>query len=94
MTGLSVAPPSGLSCRFRIALVYLVYKFGARKVCVMLAPMRRAGLIASELGPRQRLPAHGEKMLAYKAEQRLGTGETMRRREFIALVGASVVWPF
>ena len=25
-----------------------------------------------ELGPRQRLPAHGEKMLTYKAEQRLG----------------------
>jgi putative ABC transport system substrate-binding protein len=33
-------------------------------------------------------------MLAYKAEQRLGTGETMRRREFIALMGASVAWPF
>ena len=33
-------------------------------------------------------------MLAYKAEQRLGTGETMRRREFIALMGASVTWPF
>jgi putative tryptophan/tyrosine transport system substrate-binding protein len=33
-------------------------------------------------------------MLAYKAEQRLGTGETMRRREFIALTGASVAWPF
>jgi putative tryptophan/tyrosine transport system substrate-binding protein len=32
-------------------------------------------------------------MLAYKAEQRLGTGETMRRREFIALMGASVAWP-
>ena len=26
------------------------------------------GLVAGELGPRQRLPAHGEKMLAYKAE--------------------------
>jgi putative ABC transport system substrate-binding protein len=39
------------------------------------------------------LPAHGEKVLAYKAEQRLGTGETMRRREFIALMGASVAWP-
>ena len=52
------------------------------------------GLVAGELGPRQRLPAHGEKMLAYKAEQRLGTGETMRRREFIALMGASVTWPF
>ena len=53
------------------------------------------GLVAGELGPRQRLPAHGEKMLAYKAEKRLGsTGETMRRREFIALVGASVTWPF
>ena len=33
-------------------------------------------------------------MLTYKAEQRLGTGETMRRREFIALMGASVTWPF
>ena len=33
-------------------------------------------------------------MLAYKAEQRLGTRETMRRREFIALIGASVTWPF
>ena len=33
-------------------------------------------------------------MLTYKAEQRLGTGETMRRREFIALMGASVAWPF
>jgi putative tryptophan/tyrosine transport system substrate-binding protein len=33
-------------------------------------------------------------MLAYKAQQRLGTGETMRRREFIALMGASVAWPF
>ena len=52
------------------------------------------GLVAGELGPRQRLPAHGEKMLAYKAEQRLGTGETMRRREFIALLGASVAWPW
>jgi hypothetical protein len=40
------------------------------------------------------LPAYGEKVLAYKAEQRLGTGETMRRREFIALMGASVAWPF
>jgi hypothetical protein len=28
------------------------------------------GLVAGELAPRQRLPAHGEKMLAYKAEQR------------------------
>ena len=27
----------------------------------MSAAMRRAGLTASELGPRQRLPAHGEK---------------------------------
>ena len=52
------------------------------------------GLVADELGPRHRLPAHGEKMLAYKAEQRLGTGKTMRRREFIALMGASVAWPF
>ena len=34
----------------------------------MLAAMRRAGFIASELGPRQRLPAHGEKMLAYKVQ--------------------------
>jgi putative tryptophan/tyrosine transport system substrate-binding protein len=33
-------------------------------------------------------------MLAYKVEQRLSTGETMRRREFIALMGASVAWPF
>jgi hypothetical protein len=41
----------------------------------MLAAIRRAGLIASELGPRQRLAAHGEKMLTYKAEQRLGTGK-------------------
>jgi hypothetical protein len=41
----------------------------------MLAAMRRAGLIASELGPCQRLAAHGEKMLTYKAEQRLGTGK-------------------
>jgi putative ABC transport system substrate-binding protein len=40
------------------------------------------------------LPALGEKMLAYKAEQRVGTGETMRRREFIALIGATVAWPF
>jgi putative tryptophan/tyrosine transport system substrate-binding protein len=40
------------------------------------------------------LPAHGEKMLAYKAEQRLGAGEKMRRREFIALMGTSVAWPF
>ena len=32
------------------------------------------GLVASELGPRHRLPAHGEKMLTYKAEQRLGQG--------------------
>jgi hypothetical protein len=61
---------------------------------MMLAAMRRASLIASELGPRQRLPGHGEKMLAYKAQQRLRTGETMRRREFIALMGASVAWPF
>ena len=52
------------------------------------------GFVVGELGRRQRLPAHGEKMLAYKAEQRLGTGETMRRREFIALMGATVTWPF
>jgi hypothetical protein len=47
-----------------------------------------AGLVAGELGPRQRLPAHDEKMLAYKALLRLGTRETMRRRELIALMGA------
>jgi putative ABC transport system substrate-binding protein len=29
-----------------------------------------------------------------EAEYRLGTEETMRRREFIALMGASVTWPF
>jgi putative ABC transport system substrate-binding protein len=51
-------------------------------------------LVAGDLRPCQRLPAHCEKMLAYKAEQHLGTGETMRRREFIALMGASVTWPF
>ena len=33
-------------------------------------------------------------MLAYSAEQRLGMGKTMRRREFIALFGTSVAWPF
>jgi putative ABC transport system substrate-binding protein len=33
-------------------------------------------------------------MLTYKAQQRLGQGETMRRREFMALMGASVTWPF
>ena len=51
---------------------------GISRLCAslaMLAAMRRAGLIASELGPRQRLAAHGEKMLTYKAEQRLGTGK-------------------
>jgi putative ABC transport system substrate-binding protein len=58
----------------------------------MFAAMRRAS--ARDVSTRQRLPAHGEKMLAYKTEQRLGTGETMRRREFIALIGASVGWPF
>jgi hypothetical protein len=47
---------------------------------------RCAGLVAGELGPRQRLPAHDEKMLAYKALLRLGTRETMRRRELIALM--------
>ena len=58
----------------------------------MLAAMRRAS--SRVVRTRQRLPAHGEKMLAYKAEQRFGTGETMRRREFIALMGATVAWPF
>ena len=38
--------------------------------------------------------AHDEKMLTYKAQPRLDTGETMRRREFIALAGASVTSPF
>jgi hypothetical protein len=33
------------------------------------------GLSAGALGLHQRLPAHGEKVLAYKAEQRLGTGK-------------------
>jgi putative tryptophan/tyrosine transport system substrate-binding protein len=33
-------------------------------------------------------------MIAYTAQSRFSTGETMRRREFIALMGASVVWPF
>jgi putative tryptophan/tyrosine transport system substrate-binding protein len=33
-------------------------------------------------------------MLPCKAQQRFGTGKTMRRREFIALMGASVTWPF
>jgi putative ABC transport system substrate-binding protein len=33
-------------------------------------------------------------MIAYMAQRRFSTGETMRRREFIALVGASVAWPF
>jgi hypothetical protein len=34
------------------------------------------------------------KVLAYKPEKRASTEETMRRREFIALMGASVAWPF
>ena len=33
-------------------------------------------------------------MIAYMAQSRFSTGQTMRRREFIALVGASVTWPF
>lgn len=32
-------------------------------------------------------------MIAYTAQSRFSTGEMMRRREFIALAGASVVWP-
>ena len=39
----------------------------------MLAAMRRAS--SRDVSTRQRLPAHGEKMLAYKAEQRLDTGK-------------------
>ena len=46
------------------------------------------------MDPRERLLAHDERMLTYKAQQRLATGEAMRRREFIALAGASVAWPF
>jgi hypothetical protein len=42
MTGLSVAQSSGLSRRFWIASVYLVWKLRARKVCVMLAAIRWA----------------------------------------------------
>jgi hypothetical protein len=34
------------------------------------------------------------KNATYRAEQGLGTGETTKRREFIALIGASVAWPF
>jgi putative tryptophan/tyrosine transport system substrate-binding protein len=39
------------------------------------------------------MPAHVEKMLAYEPEQRLGTGETMRRREFISLIAGATAWP-
>jgi putative ABC transport system substrate-binding protein len=43
---------------------------------------------------RVRACSQPEKMVAYKGQQRLCTGETMRRREFIALAGASVALPF
>jgi putative ABC transport system substrate-binding protein len=33
-------------------------------------------------------------MIAYTAQSRFSTRETMKRREFIALAGASVAWPF
>jgi ABC-type uncharacterized transport system substrate-binding protein len=33
-------------------------------------------------------------MIAYMAQDSFSTGETMRRREFIALMGASATWPF
>ena len=33
-------------------------------------------------------------MIASAGGSVLGPGETMRRREFIALVGASITWPF
>ena len=51
-----------------------------------------AGRGASELGPRQRLPAHGEK--SRRHDNVSAREETMRRREFIALMGASVTSPF
>jgi hypothetical protein len=52
------------------------------------------GFVAGELAPLQRLPARPKSVLSHKAKQRLGKGETMRRREFIALMGASVTLPF
>jgi hypothetical protein len=47
------------------------------------------------LSKRQERPAqaiacaHGKKVLAYEAKQRLGIGKTMRRREFIGLVAGA-----
>jgi hypothetical protein len=45
--------------------------------------------------PRQRLPRAAKKVLALEDTINVLAGrETMRRRELIALVGASVAWPF
>src|ERR1700719_5224083 len=53
------------------------------------------GLVAGELGPRHRLPAHGEKSASLRRHDNVSAREeTTRRRELIALMGASVSWPF
>ena len=53
------------------------------------------GLVASELGPHHRLPAHGEKSASLRRHDNVSAREeTMTRREFIALVGASTTWSF
>ena len=67
----------------------------------MLAAMRRASSRVRRKPPRvgqrtraSNFPAHDEKMLTCKHNNLLARGKTMRRREFIALLGASVAWPF
>jgi hypothetical protein len=67
----------------------------------MLAAMGRASSQVRREPPRvgqrtraSNCPAHDEKMLTCKHNNLLARGKTMRPREFIALLGASVAWPF
>jgi putative tryptophan/tyrosine transport system substrate-binding protein len=73
------------------------------KLNCVASPLVRYFQMAATLGDLAGLPLlmnapcpHCEQIstLCTVQRQRLGTGETMRRREFIALTGASVTWPF
>jgi hypothetical protein len=51
-------------------------------------------LVAGELGPRPAIACARRKSASLQGRTTSRHGETMRRREFIALMGASVAWPF
>src|SRR5262249_40247439 len=78
---------------------------GHTRTCRAFRANQRFAALRKRPRPRASLARNGksianvcivgpQKMLACLGDKCFSTGETMRRREFVALMGASVAWPF